>query len=57
VLMIVAGFDGRTGPPGLEAVLRLLNLSPPDGGLLVLKAVGLALFGVYCFVWAANRRR
>ena len=57
VLMIVAGFDGRTGPPGLEAVLRLLNLSPPDGGLLVLKAVGLALFGAYCFVWAANRRR
>ena len=55
--MIIAGFDGRTGPPGLEAVLRLLNLSPPDGGLLLLKAVGLALFGVYCFVWAANRRR
>jgi len=25
--------------------------------LLLLKAFGLALFGVYCFVWAANRRR
>jgi hypothetical protein len=57
VLMIVTGFDGRTGPPGLQAVLRLLNLSPAGGVLLVLKAIGLALFGVYCFAWAANRRR
>jgi hypothetical protein len=56
-LMIVTGFDGRTGPPGLQAVLRLLNLSPAGGVLLVLKAIGLALFGVYCFAWAANRRR
>jgi hypothetical protein len=55
--MIVTGFDGRTGPPGLQAVLRLLNLSPAGGVLLVLKAIGLALFGVYCFAWAANRRR
>jgi hypothetical protein len=57
VLMIVTGLDGRTGPPGLQAVLRLLNLSPAGGVLLVLKAIGLALFGVYCFAWAANRRR
>ncbi len=57
VLMIVTGFDGRTGPPGLQAVLRLLNLSPAGGVLLLLKAIGLALFGVYCFAWAANRRR
>ena len=56
-LMIVTGFDGRTGPPGLQAVLRLLNLSPAGGVLLVLKAIGLALFGVYGFAWAANRRR
>ena len=34
VLMIVTGFDGRTGPPGLQAVLRLLNLSPAGGVLL-----------------------
>jgi len=25
--------------------------------LLFVKGVGLALFGVYCFAWAANRRR
>lgn len=56
-LMIVTGFDGRTGPPGLQAVLRLLNLSPAGGALLVLKAIGLAVFGIYCFAWAANRRR
>ncbi len=57
VLMIVTGVDGRTGRPGLEAVFRLLNLSPAGGVLLLLKAFGLALFGVYCFAWAANRRR
>ncbi len=56
-LMIVTAIDGKTGPPGIEAVLRLLNLSPAGGVLLVLKALGLALFGVYCFAWAANRRR
>ena len=57
VLMIVTAIDGKTGPPGIEAVLRLLNLSPAGGVLLTLKALGLALFGVYCFAWAANRRR
>lgn len=57
VLMIVTAIDGKTGPPGIEAVLRLLNLSPAGGVLLVLKALGLALFGVYCFAWAASRRR
>ncbi|MET0862823.1 MAG: DUF1206 domain-containing protein [Nakamurella sp.] len=56
-LMIITAIDGKTGPPGIEAVLRLLNLSPAGGVLLVLKAIGLALFGVYCFAWAANRRR
>jgi len=56
-LMIVTGFDGRTGAPGLQSVIRLINLSPAGGVLLLLKASGLALFGVYCFVWAANRRR
>jgi len=56
-LMIVTAIDGKTGPPGIEAVLRLLNLSPAGGVLLVLKALGLALFGIYCFAWAANRRR
>ena len=56
-LMIVTGFDGRTGAPGLQSVIRLINLSPAGGVLLLLKAFGLALFGVYCFVWAANRRR
>ncbi len=56
ILMIITGFDGRTGPPGLQAVFRMLNLSPAGGILLVLKAIGLALFGVYCFAWAANRR-
>ncbi len=56
-LMVITAVDGRTGAPGLQAVLRLINLSPAGGVLLVLKALGLALFGVYCFVWAANRRR
>jgi hypothetical protein len=56
-LMIVTGIDGRTGPPGLQTVFRLLNLSPAGGALLLLKAFGLVLFGVYCFAWAANRRR
>jgi len=56
-LMIVTAIDGKTGQPGIEAVLRLLNLSPAGGVLLVLKALGLALFGIYCFAWAANRRR
>jgi hypothetical protein len=56
-LMIVTAIDGKTGPPGVEAVLRLLNLSPAGGVLLLLKALGLALFGFYCFAWAANRRR
>jgi hypothetical protein len=55
--MIVTAIDGKTGPPGIESVLRLLNLSPAGGVLLVLKALGLALFGIYCFAWAANRRR
>jgi hypothetical protein len=57
VLMIITAIDGRTGPPGLQSVLRLINLSPAGGVLLFLKAIGLALFGIYCFVWAANRRR
>ncbi len=56
-LMIITAVDGKTGAPGIEAVLRLLNLSPAGGVLLVLKAVGIALFGIYCFAWAANRRR
>lgn len=56
-LMIVTAIDGKTGPPGIESVLRLLNLSPAGGVLLVAKALGLALFGVYCFAWAAKRRR
>lgn len=56
-MMIWTAIDGRTGPPGLQTVFRLLNLSPAGGVLLFLKGVGLALFGVYCFAWAANRRR
>lgn len=56
-LMIVTGVDGRTGPPGLQTVFRLLNLSPAGGALLLLKALGLVLFGIYCFAWAGNRRR
>ena len=38
-------------------MFRLLNISPAGGVLLGIKALGLAMFGVYCFVWAANRRR
>ncbi len=56
-MMIWTAIDGRTGPPGLQTVFRLLNLSPAGGVLLFLTGVGLALFGVYCFAWAANRRR
>lgn len=56
-LMIWTVIDGRTGPPGLQTVFRMLNLSPAGGALLFLKGVGLALFGAYCFAWAAHRRR
>ena len=56
-MMVWTAIDGRTGPPGLQTVFRLLNLSPAGGVLLFLKAIGLTLFGVYCFAWAANRRR
>jgi hypothetical protein len=56
-LMIWTAFRNRLGPPGLQTVVRLLNLSPAGGILLILKAVGLALFGFYCLAWAANRRR
>jgi hypothetical protein len=56
-MMIWTAIDGRAGPPGLQTVFRLLNLSPAGGVLLFLKGVGLALFGAYCFAWAANRRR
>ncbi|TKV56773.1 DUF1206 domain-containing protein [Nakamurella flava] len=57
VLMIIVGVNGRVGPPGFEALVRLMNLTPADGSLLVIKAVGLVLFGLYCFLWAAYRRR
>lgn len=56
-LMIIVGINGRVGPPGLEALVRLMNLTPADGLLLTVKVVGLALFGGYCFLWAAYRRR
>lgn len=58
VLVAVTGLQGDSGThPGLNAALRLLNLSPSGGVLLVGKAAGIAAFGVYCFVWAARRRR
>jgi hypothetical protein len=56
-LMIWTAFGNRVGPPDLQTLFRLVNLSPSGGILLLLKAVGLALFGFYCFAWAANRRR
>lgn len=56
-LMIWTAIDGRTGPPGLQTVFRMLNLSPAGGTLLFVKGVGLTLFGAYCFAWAAHRRR
>ena len=56
-LMIWTAVGDRVGTPGLQTIFRLLNLSPSGGILLILKAVGFALFGVYCLAWAANRRR
>ena len=56
-LMLWTAVVDRIGPPGLQTVFRMLNLSPSGGVLLWLKAIGLALFGVYCLAWAANRRR
>ena len=56
-LMVWTAFGNRIGPPSLQTVFRLLNLSPSGGILLVLKAIGFALFGVYCLAWAAHRRR
>ena len=56
-LMIWTALEGRLGPPVIQTVFRLVNLSPAGGILLVLKAIGLTAFGVYCLAWAANRRR
>ena len=56
-LMIWTALEGRLGPPGIQTVFRLVNLSPAGGILLVLKAIGLTAFGVYCLAWAAHRRR
>ena len=56
-LMIWTAVGDRVGTPGIQTVFRLLNLSPSGALLLSLKAIGFALFGIYCLVWAANRRR
>ncbi len=56
-LMIWTALEGRLGPPCIQTVFRLVNLSPAGGILPVLKAIGLTAFGVYCLAWAANRRR
>lgn len=56
-LMVIVGINGRVGPPGVEALVRLMNLTPADGLLLTVKVIGLALFGGYCFLWAVYRRR
>jgi hypothetical protein len=56
-LMIWSAAVNRIGPPGLQTVFRMVNLAPSGGILLVLRAVGFSLFGIYCFAWAANRRR
>jgi len=56
-LMIWTALEGRLGPPVIQTVFRLVNLSPAGGILPVLKAIGLTAFGVYCLAWAANRRR
>lgn len=50
-------FVDRIGPPSLQTVLRLVNLSPTGGILLWLKAAGFVVFAFCCFSWAANRRR
>ena len=56
-LMIWTAVEGRLGPPSFQTVFRLVNLSPTGTVLLMLKAIGFTLFGVYCLAWAANRRR
>ena len=56
-LMIWTAFGNRIGSPDMQTLFRLVNLSPSGGILLILKAIGLALFGFYCVAWAANRRR
>nr|WP_275889502.1 DUF1206 domain-containing protein [Nakamurella flavida] len=57
-LMIVTVVQGhRPHHPGLDAVLRLIDLSPASEALLALKAAAIGAFGVYCFVWAVERRR
>jgi hypothetical protein len=41
---------------GLDAALSTIRQQPFGTGLLVIMAVGLACFGVYCFVWARKAR-
>ncbi|MFI5709701.1 DUF1206 domain-containing protein [Kribbella sp. NPDC051620] len=41
---------------GLDAALRTIKDQPFGSVLLTLMAVGIACFGVYCFVWSRNAR-
>jgi hypothetical protein len=45
------------GPPGLQTVFWLFSLSPTEEILLSHIAIGLGLFGTYCFAWTVNRGR
>jgi hypothetical protein len=42
---------------GLDAALRTIKDQPFGSVLLTLMAVGIACFGVYCFVWSRNAKR
>lgn len=56
-LLVWSAVGRHIGAPDEKTLFRLVNLSPSGGFLLVLKAIGLGLFGTYCLAWAANRRR
>ncbi|WP_328996504.1 DUF1206 domain-containing protein [Kribbella sp. NBC_01245] len=42
---------------GLDTALRTLKGQPFGTGLLTAMALGIACFGVYCFVWARNAKK
>lgn len=60
IVGILFGWAALTYDPdkagGLDAALRTLRDQPAGSALLSLIALGIACFGIYCFIWARNAR-